>query len=403
MSKKDHKSDGKEISAESAAAGTADQAQVVQVLKAVTELSATFDQKAFAPSKADEIRHFFSNDNLTRNSLFGEFKKIVKIPNKMNIGICVGAAHFISIAPELASLDGVIFFDINPLFFVHHQILLDCLKAAKDIEEFETMYALDMQRQFKIPEDAGSELLFSFQQKLVGKEFFFLSSETRFQQCKVSVGKMPIAHYCADFLNLDHLKKLLAILTSHNGAVPFLNITNLLQWDESAGKSKSQAALDLFKPFKPRIMHSFSYADYPEKGCMAFLEQSLDVGELQRTAKLATPDLTLKPFDIAAIVQSVHQTNAWVDDLYAQNPDFDPLQFIKALRDAALRQQPMLSLQDKGRAMRVAVDAKRNVTAAHVTQNIFAPASANAATAAAPQSVDSDDEPLDEYFVSTFK
>lgn len=398
MSKKDQKSDDKSVSLQRQVLAQVDSAPVVQLLNAVTQLAATFDQKAFAPAKIDEIRHFFSNDNLARNNLFEKFKKIAKTPNKINIGICIGEAHFTSIAPELNGfVDGMIFLDINPLFFRHYQLMLDCLKSAKDIEEFEAKYLLGMQRQFQVPEDAGSELLFAFQQKLVGGEFFFLSSEERFQQCKASVEKMPIAYYCADFLNLDHLKNLLAILASHNAHVSFLNITNLLQWDQTAGNLKSQAALELFKPFRPWVLHSFSYDDYPEEGCMAFLEQTLAVSELRHTVKKSTPDLTPKPFDVDTALQRVRQMNKVVDVLYASDPNFDPLQFIKAMQFAILQQQPMLSLQDKGRAMKAVVgdDAKRNA-AAHAMPNIFA--------AAAPQpQVAGSAEPLDEFFVNTFK
>jgi hypothetical protein len=178
----------------------------------------------------------FSNENYYYNAL-SQLNNTPSIEaSKTKIALLFGESRLLSILPEFAKhVNIIITADIEYNLHAHTKHLLRCLKNASSIKEFIELYKTNNPVQ-----DVSSWNIDVLLEGLNGeqandslREYHFLSSDYRFQQCKDALSKLAFVNINLNLLDKSECEKLSVILDKHSACLSICNFTNIHQYDSS--------------------------------------------------------------------------------------------------------------------------------------------------------------------------
>lgn len=176
----------------------------------------------------------FSNEKYFSQALDEFITSMPRKLNQVNIGLIFGESHILSMLPELAKqVNLVVFADIEPNLHKHIQHLLGCLIKSATISEFKSNYIInnpvvginewDLRKLMLGLE--GDGVLDSL------KNYHFLSSAERYNQCKTSLKELSFVNISLDLFNQLACERFSQILKKHAANLAFCNFSNIHHYD----------------------------------------------------------------------------------------------------------------------------------------------------------------------------
>ena len=176
----------------------------------------------------------FSNENYYYNALSQLDNTPPIETSKLKAALVFGESRLLSILPEFAKhVNMIIIADIEFNLHAHTRHLLRCLKMASSIEEFIELYKTNNPVQDVSPWNIDLLLrgLNGEQTNDSLREYHFLYSDNRFQQCKDALSKLAFVNINLNFLNKSECEKFSVILDKHSACLSICNFTNIHQYD----------------------------------------------------------------------------------------------------------------------------------------------------------------------------
>lgn len=183
--------------------------------------------------------------------------------DKLRVGIVVGNGAILSVLPDVPA-DVLIIIDYNPFILEWTGFTLQALIQSQSPKEYKQrvysetnpLYAELVKKGLKPDDGLQREL-----QDLGAKHF--LSSESRFQECREAARRKKLLMARVDLRDRDYLRQLGDVIREQNGEVTFANFTNV--W-EHAGSGLADSLQELqFSPQATILHSSRAYTDrlYP--------------------------------------------------------------------------------------------------------------------------------------------
>jgi len=187
-----------------------------------------------SPSQRLPLTYLFSNEYNWNSALrkLNDFRS--NNPSTRACAILVGESYAVSILPEMSRfVSSVIFNDIDIKVHQNLQVQFQLLVQVKTKKEFAEKYFLRLQ------EFLASEIPFDswqFQldlERLVNQlpELHFLSSESRFQECKEAAKRIRIYYSHCDLFDMKQILQLSQVLYSNRLKLAVLNVSNVRDYD----------------------------------------------------------------------------------------------------------------------------------------------------------------------------
>ena len=229
----------------------------------------------FPHNKLSEFKSYpFSNEFKFSKALDKIKLKSTQPNGKTKVALLFGESYLLSLLPELYSIGirVIISADINPDMAEHIKHMLLCLGKAKDRKDFIKLYNQDNPIENKIEtwlETFDSNVTISNKEALsqtikgdIGsskkslKKYHFLSSEKRFNECKIYAKKLMFSQIHLDITHDEQCAQLARLLRKNNCEIALCNFTNIHDYFENILHRSTQLLLQ-FSP-APFIMYSIS-------------------------------------------------------------------------------------------------------------------------------------------------
>lgn len=190
-------------------------------------------------------------------------EKIQEMPplvtDKLKVAILVGESNYQSILPEM-NFDLVLFIDIEPKLHLHNAHLYHCMRSSKSRAEFIQLYPVNNPLENYEFKNSDSSFIFNkiYLTKFIKgsvmetfnpgpawlKQFHFLRSEKRFQECKDALMRTAFCQIELDLTNSRKCLQLANLLNYYGALVTYCNFTNIDQYcDHQKLYFSSQALL----------------------------------------------------------------------------------------------------------------------------------------------------------------
>jgi|GEM_PF-5473897 len=202
------------------------------------------------------FKYFTCNEDYIHHGIPAQLETLRdRVHGEIHVAIIVGEGHFLSLTPIFArKINLVVFYDINPKLISHVKVMVESMRCSENIEEFYKNYAEAAKPLFGEGEEVPTLELMRKSSMHYVRELSFLKDEERFAECKKHLEHIEVTYFCANLLNLEHVKQLTECLAGSNSpcSIELLNITNLQEYCKTPlEKEQLQTSIHALTPLNP--------------------------------------------------------------------------------------------------------------------------------------------------------